>query len=155
MHKLPQRFINQIFGIFRLVCIEEIKTAYRKLSLKLHPDQNNGDKFFEERFKDINEAYEELIKNAYITCPRCLGKGHVSLEDIDRLNRGAFWSPGGCKYCGGSGKVEKGMPQKVDPRERFLGQTLSEEQKRNIKFWDKISAKKKYIADDAPDDVDF
>src|SRR5690606_33272360 len=33
---------------------------YRKLSLKFHPDKNEGDKFFEERFKDIQEAYETL-----------------------------------------------------------------------------------------------
>jgi uncharacterized protein (TIGR02145 family) len=39
----------------------DIKKAYRKLSLKFHPDKNDGDKFFEERFKEINEAYENLI----------------------------------------------------------------------------------------------
>src|SRR5690606_32626321 len=39
---------------------EEIKKAYRKLSLKFHPDKNDGDKFFEDRFKQINEAYETL-----------------------------------------------------------------------------------------------
>ena len=39
---------------------EEIKAAYRKLSLKLHPDTNNGEKFFENRFIDINEAYQAL-----------------------------------------------------------------------------------------------
>ncbi len=39
---------------------EAIKTAYRKLSIKFHPDKNEGDKFFEERFKDIQEAFETL-----------------------------------------------------------------------------------------------
>lgn len=38
----------------------ELKKAYRKLSLKFHPDKNNGDKYFEERFKEIAEAYEIL-----------------------------------------------------------------------------------------------
>ena len=38
----------------------EIKKAYRKLSLKFHPDQNNGDPFFVEMFKQINEAYTML-----------------------------------------------------------------------------------------------
>jgi DnaJ-class molecular chaperone len=38
----------------------EIKIAYRKLSKKFHPDVNNNDKYFEERFKEIQEAYEVL-----------------------------------------------------------------------------------------------
>ncbi|WP_192822009.1 tetratricopeptide repeat protein [Rufibacter sp. LB8] len=43
---------------------EEIKKAYRKLSLKFHPDKNGGDTFFEDRFKQINEAYETLSDSA-------------------------------------------------------------------------------------------
>ncbi|SRR6266496_1038609 len=49
-----------ILGVNKNASKEEIKKAYRKLSLKLHPDQNNGDKFFEERFREINEAHEVL-----------------------------------------------------------------------------------------------
>lgn len=39
---------------------DEIKQAYRKLSIKFHPDKNNGDSFLEEMFKSINEANEIL-----------------------------------------------------------------------------------------------
>ena len=39
---------------------EDIKKAYRKLSLKYHPDKNPGDDFFEARFREIQEAYEML-----------------------------------------------------------------------------------------------
>lgn len=42
--------------------LEEVKIAYRKLSKKFHPDLNDGDKFFEERFKEIQEAYEKIFK---------------------------------------------------------------------------------------------
>lgn len=49
-----------ILGINSNASGQEIKTAYRKLSLKFHPDKNDGEKFFEERFKEIQEAYETL-----------------------------------------------------------------------------------------------
>ncbi len=38
----------------------EIKRAYRKLALKYHPDRNAGDKFAEDKFKKVTEAYEIL-----------------------------------------------------------------------------------------------
>lgn len=38
----------------------EIKEAYRKLSKKFHPDLNQNDKYFESRFKEVQEAYEIL-----------------------------------------------------------------------------------------------
>lgn len=50
----------QTLGIKRGASNDDIKSAYRKLALKFHPDKNNGDKFFEERFKEIQEAYEIL-----------------------------------------------------------------------------------------------
>lgn len=39
---------------------EDIKKAYRKLSLKYHPDKNENDDFFADRFREIQEAYEIL-----------------------------------------------------------------------------------------------
>ena len=39
---------------------DEIKKAYRKLAMKYHPDRNQGDKEAEEKFKEINAAYEVL-----------------------------------------------------------------------------------------------
>lgn len=49
-----------ILGIKKEASTDEIKKAFRKLSLKFHPDKNDGDDFFTERFKEINEAYETL-----------------------------------------------------------------------------------------------
>jgi len=49
-----------ILSVNKKASLAEIKKAYRKLSKKNHPDTNNGDKYFEERFKEIQEAYEVL-----------------------------------------------------------------------------------------------
>jgi len=57
-----QNFRNyyQILGVPRDASAEEIKKAYRRLARQLHPDVNPGDKSAEDRFKDINEAYDIL-----------------------------------------------------------------------------------------------
>lgn len=50
----------KILGVSKTAGEEEIKKAYRKLAMKHHPDRNPGDKSAEEKFKEINEAYEVL-----------------------------------------------------------------------------------------------
>ena len=50
----------RILGVDRNATEKEIKQAYRRLARKYHPDVNPGDKEAEERFKEINEAYEVL-----------------------------------------------------------------------------------------------
>lgn len=47
-------------GICRDASEEDIKKSYRKLSLKYHPDKNDNDDFFANRFREIQEAYEML-----------------------------------------------------------------------------------------------
>src|SRR3989339_705924 len=47
-------------GVARNASDEEIKTAFRKLALKYHPDRNPGNKESEAQFKEIGEAYEVL-----------------------------------------------------------------------------------------------
>lgn len=50
----------KILGVERSADADEIKKAYRKLAMKYHPDRNQGNKQSEDRFKEINEAYEVL-----------------------------------------------------------------------------------------------
>ena len=49
-----------ILGVSKSASKDEIKSAYRKLAMKYHPDRNPGDKSAEEKFKRINEAYSVL-----------------------------------------------------------------------------------------------
>jgi curved DNA-binding protein len=83
----------QVLGVKRGAGEKEIKKAYRKLARQFHPDLNPGDKQSEERFKEINEAYEVLsdadkraqydrLGRQYQEWQSMGGQGHVPWEDL-------------------------------------------------------------------------
>src|ERR1700682_3349687 len=57
---MAKRDYYEILEVTRTASDGELKTAYRKLAMKWHPDRNPGDKDCEHRFKEINEAYDVL-----------------------------------------------------------------------------------------------
>lgn len=63
MSTVSKRDYYDVLMVERTATDQEIKSAYRKLALKFHPDRNPGDKAAEESFKEAAEAYSVLADN--------------------------------------------------------------------------------------------
>jgi len=85
-------------GVDRKASDDEIRKAYRKLAKQYHPDYNPNDKQAEDRFKEINEAYEVLSDAKKRSHYDRVGSDYSSWQR--RGGQGDFWrqyggSPGG------------------------------------------------------------
>ena len=83
----------ELLGVGRDAGPDDIKKAYRKLAMQVHPDRNPGDKVSEQRFKDITEAYDvlkdEQKRAAYDRF------GHAAFEQGGGRGQGDFGGGGG------------------------------------------------------------
>ena len=57
---MAKRDYYDVLGVDKSASADQIKSAYRKLAVKFHPDKNKGDKAAEEKFKEASEAYHVL-----------------------------------------------------------------------------------------------
>jgi molecular chaperone DnaJ len=98
-----KRDYYEVLGVTRDATEEDIKRAYRKLAVKLHPDKNPGDQAAEERFKELGEARRLAIrKNAPLTDPpshaafrqAVLVPGDSMTIDLFRGVFQEYWQPG-------------------------------------------------------------
>jgi curved DNA-binding protein len=94
----------QILGVPKEATAEEIKRSYRQLARQYHPDMNPGDKTAEEKFKEVNEAYEVLSD----------GDRRTQYDQFSRYwNEGAFQGNGTSKKRPWGGR-SKPAPDDID-----------------------------------------
>jgi hypothetical protein len=77
-----------------------------------------------------------------VDCPRCLGKGKVGVEDIKRLKKELFWSPGKCAYCNGIGKVPPDRIEKLSADFEYLTCDLPSWERHKVITGDKDALKR-------------
>lgn len=98
----------QILGVDRKASEEQIKRAYRKLAMQYHPDRNPGDKKAEEKFKEINEAYQVLSDPAKRSRYDQLGDSYARWQQGGFPSGGFNWEDWFSTPAGGNVHVEYG-----------------------------------------------
>jgi len=97
-----KRDFYEILGVPKDASEDQIKSAYKKLAIKFHPDKNPGDKSAEEKFKEAAEAYDIL-------------RDTEKRAQYDRFGHAAFDGPAG----GGGGGYQGGFSSSDDIFSRF------------------------------------
>src|SRR4029453_6419507 len=137
---MAKRDYYEVLGVQRGASDADLKAAFRKLAMKHHPDRNPGDKEGENRFKELNEAYDVLKdgqkRAAYDRF------GHAAFEHGAGIGGGAgfgaefastfadifddLFGMGGARRARGSGR-ERGndvrYSMEISLEEAFVGKT--------------------------------
>ncbi len=83
-----KRDYYEVLGVTRTASEDEIKKSYRRLAIQFHPDRNPGDRQAEDKFKEVNEAYQVLSDGE-------------KRAQYDRFGHAAFQGPQGAGGFGG------------------------------------------------------
>ena len=118
---MSKRDYYEVLNVARNASEAEVKQAYRRLAMKLHPDRNPGDQVAEERFKEAKEAYEVLSDSRKRTAYDQFGHAGVDgtagggfggfgeAADLGDIFGGVFRDIfGGMRGAGGGGQNYRG-----------------------------------------------
>ena len=87
---MSKRDYYEVLGLSKGASAEDLKKAYRKMAMQYHPDRNPGDSTADEKFREVNEAYDVL-------------KDEQKRAAYDRFGHAAFEQGGGAGGGGGFG----------------------------------------------------
>jgi molecular chaperone DnaJ len=90
---MAKRDFYDVLGVSKNATSEELKSAYRKLAVKHHPDKNPGNKASEDKFKEAGEAYGILSDSE-------------KKQNYDNFGHAAFEGGGGGRQSGGFGGAD-------------------------------------------------
>jgi len=86
---MAKRDFYDVLGVGKNVSSDELKSAYRKLAVKYHPDKNPGDKTAEDKFKEASEAYGILSdkekKQNYVMQPLKMGVEDIVVVLVEQI----------------------------------------------------------------------
>lgn len=107
---MTKRDFYEVLEVERTAEVAEIKSSYRRLARKYHPDVNQGDPSAEERFKEVQEAYEVLSdERKRATYDRY---GHEAANGGGPEGFGGFGDIFDMFFNGGGGGRSRGGPQR-------------------------------------------
>ena len=100
----------RVLGLSPNASDDEVKKAYRKLAMKYHPDSNPGDKNAEQKMKEINAAYDQIVNKDKYANSRRGGYGYGGPTPGN-----PYGTPGGYGTGGGYSGQQGGAGQPGDP----------------------------------------
>jgi molecular chaperone DnaJ len=108
---MAKRCYYEILGVSRTCSEGELKSAFRKQAMQLHPDRNPGDTDAEHKFKEVNEAYQVL-------------SDEQKRAAYDRFGHAAFEHGGGGGGFGGFGSGEGFAASMADIFDDLFGDVM-------------------------------
>ncbi|WP_374545320.1 molecular chaperone DnaJ [Rhodoblastus sp.] len=108
---MAKRCFYEVLGVSRTCTESDLKSAFRKQAMQLHPDRNPGDVDAEHRFKEVNEAYQVL-------------SDEQKRAAYDRFGHAAFENGGGGAGFGGFGMGEGFAASMADIFDDLFGDVM-------------------------------